>query len=88
MGTLWSRVARGTAFTTQSTAVLLLVPNGLAAAGGLAMSESTGQGSFEMGTTIALRQVQVAIGIVMGLFAASLCTYSFSRRKRSAYFSY
>lgn len=82
------------------------------------MSQSEGTGSFEIGTTIALRQVQVAIGAVMGqifryiwrqevleegdvdadlssslflptgLFAASLVTYSFSRRKRSAYFSY
>lgn len=32
-GTLWSRLARGTAYTTQSVAILLLVPNGLAAAG-------------------------------------------------------
>ncbi|KAL7410123.1 hypothetical protein BDY24DRAFT_355194 [Mrakia frigida] len=86
LGTLWSRIARGTAFTTQSTAVLLLVPNGLAAAGGLALTSSST--SFEQGTTIALRQISVAIGIVMGLFAASLLTYSFSRRKRSTYFSY
>jgi len=30
------------------------------------MSESEGQSSFEMGTQIALRQIQVAIGVVMG----------------------
>lgn len=39
---------------------------GLAAAGGLALTSSST--SFEQGTTIALRQISVAIGIVMGQF--------------------
>jgi uncharacterized membrane protein YjjB (DUF3815 family) len=111
-GTLWSRVARGTSYTSaassllapapicssllpsamlipsgspfllpaQSAAILLLVPNGLAAAGGLAMTSSSGQTSFEMGTQIALRQIEVAIGITIGLFASctSSCCASFS----------
>jgi len=41
---------------------------GLAAAGGLAMSESEGTSSFEMGTQIALRQIEIAIGITMGTY--------------------
>lgn len=62
-GTLWSRLARGTAYTSQSTAILMLVPNGLAAAGGIAMTTAQGSTSFEMGTQIALRQIEIAIGI-------------------------
>lgn len=62
LGTLWSRVARGTAFTTQSAAILLLVPNGLAAAGGIVMSSSSGTQSFYEGAQVALRQIQTSVG--------------------------
>jgi hypothetical protein len=62
LGTLWSRIARGTAFTTQSAAILLLVPNGLAAAGGIVMSSSSGTESFKQGAEVALRQIQTSVG--------------------------
>ncbi|CED85612.1 Domain of unknown function DUF3815 [Phaffia rhodozyma] len=88
-GILWSRLARGTAYTTQSVAILLLVPNGLAAAGGLAMSSvSDGTTSFELGTQVALRQIETSIGATMGLFLASLVSYAGSRRKRGNFFTY
>jgi uncharacterized membrane protein YjjB (DUF3815 family) len=81
LGCLWSRLGHGTAFTVQSPAILLLVPNGLAAAGGIAMSTSDGQGAFDRGARIALRQIQTAIGITIGLFLANLLVYGFSRKR-------
>ena len=66
LGNLYSRVFQGTAFTAMVTGVLFLVPSGVSAAGGLAMSYNSGGDSYSNGLTIGFRMVQVAIGITVG----------------------
>ncbi|KAL8276960.1 hypothetical protein RQP46_010595 [Phenoliferia psychrophenolica] len=82
LGNMYSRVFKGTSFTAMATGVLFLVPSGIAAAGGLAMTQSGGD-SFNSGLTIASRMVQVAVGITIGLFFASFCVYSVGTKKSS-----
>ncbi|GAA5828749.1 hypothetical protein JCM3766R1_003807 [Sporobolomyces carnicolor] len=81
LGNLYSRVFNGTSFTAMATGVLFLVPGGIAAAGGLAMSEG-GSNSYNSGLMIGFRMVQVAIGITIGLFFASFLVYSVGTKKR------
>ncbi|KAK4699716.1 hypothetical protein P7C70_g6543, partial [Phenoliferia sp. Uapishka_3] len=83
LGNIYSRVFNGTSFTAMATGVLFLVPSGIAAAGGLAMSQSEGGGSYNSGLLIGFRMVQVAIGITIGLFFASFCVYSVGSKKGS-----
>lgn len=42
LGNMYSRLFNGTAFTAMATGVLFLVPSGIAAAGGLAMTSGSG----------------------------------------------
>jgi uncharacterized membrane protein YjjB (DUF3815 family) len=75
LGQLWSRIGRGSAFTSMVSGVLLVVPSGIAAAGGLAMSTSSstsGYDSVSQGFLIGLRMMVVAIGLVVGLFMSTL----------------
>ncbi|GAA6030523.1 hypothetical protein JCM8097_006187 [Rhodosporidiobolus ruineniae] len=81
LGNLYSRVFNGTSFTAMATGVLFLVPGGIAAAGGLAMS-SGGSDSYNSGLMIGFRMVQVAIGITIGLFFASFLVYSVGTKRR------
>ncbi|CAD6588415.1 MAG: hypothetical protein CYPHOPRED_004382, partial [Cyphobasidiales sp. Tagirdzhanova-0007] len=80
LGNLYSRLFRGTGFVVMVTGVLFLVPSGIAAAGGLAMTETGNSGdSYSNGLIIGFRMVQVAIGITVGLFFSSFVVYSFGR---------
>ncbi|CAH7682335.1 hypothetical protein BY996DRAFT_4591786 [Phakopsora pachyrhizi] len=89
MGNMYSRIFKGTAFTSMTTGVLFLVPSGIAAAGGLAMTYHAGSGdSYSNGLVIGFRMVQVAIGITVGLFFSSFVVYSFGRGKSSAAFTF
>ncbi|GAA5821568.1 hypothetical protein JCM10212_006518 [Sporobolomyces blumeae] len=81
LGNLYSRLFNGTSFTAMASGVLFLVPGGIAAAGGLAMS-SGGNDSYNSGLMIGFRMVQVAIGITIGLFFASFLVYSVGTKKR------
>ncbi|GAA5935400.1 uncharacterized protein JCM15063_001023 [Sporobolomyces koalae] len=81
LGNLYSRLFNGTSFTAMATGVLFLVPGGIAAAGGLAMSQG-GSNSYNSGLMIGFRMVQVAIGITIGLFFASFLVYSVGTKKR------
>ncbi|KAH8922489.1 DUF1212-domain-containing protein [Atractiella rhizophila] len=86
MGNFYSRVFKGTALTSMATGVLFLVPSGIAAAGGLAMTNVQGGDSYSNGLVIGFRMVQVAIGITVGLFFSSFVVYSFGSKKRGALF--
>ncbi|KAM0751263.1 DUF1212-domain-containing protein, partial [Meredithblackwellia eburnea MCA 4105] len=83
LGNLYSRVFKGTSFTAMATGVLFLVPSGIAAAGGLAMTQTGDGNSYNSGLMIGFRMVQVAIGITIGLFFASFCVYSVGTKKSS-----
>ncbi|KAK9895646.1 DUF1212-domain-containing protein [Cystobasidium minutum MCA 4210] len=89
LGNLYSRIFRGTGFVVMVPGVLFLVPSGIAAAGGLAMTQVKGRGdSYSNGLIIGFRMVQVAIGITVGLFFSSFIVYSFGRRKQAALFAF
>ncbi|KNZ55474.1 uncharacterized protein VP01_2668g1 [Puccinia sorghi] len=89
LGNMYSRLFKGTAFTSMVTGVLFLVPSGIAAAGGLAMTYRSNSGdSYSNGLIIGFRMVQVAIGITVGLFFSSFVVYSFGRGKSSATFTF
>ena len=90
LGNMYSRVFRGTAFTAMVTGVLFLVPSGIAAAGGLAMTIPGGSDgdSYSQGLIIGFRMVQVAIGITVGLFGSGLVVYSFGSKKGAALFAF
>ncbi|GAA5977520.1 hypothetical protein JCM11641_000987 [Rhodosporidiobolus odoratus] len=81
LGNLYSRIFNGTSFTAMASGVLFLVPGGIAAAGGLAMS-SGGSDSYNSGLMIGFRMVQVAIGITIGLFFASFLVYSVGTKRK------
>ncbi|BGP21069.1 hypothetical protein JCM10213_007587 [Rhodosporidiobolus nylandii] len=81
LGNLYSRVFNGTSFTAMATGVLFLVPGGIAAAGGLAMSSGESD-SYNSGLMIGFRMVQVAIGITIGLFFASFLVYSVGTKRK------
>lgn len=87
LGQLWSRIGRGSAFTSMVTGVLLVVPSGIAAAGGLAMSGSasnSGYDSVSQGFLIGLRMMVVAIGLVVGLFMSTLVSLFFVSKSPAA----
>ncbi|KAI7947135.1 hypothetical protein MJO29_011662 [Puccinia striiformis f. sp. tritici] len=89
LGNMYSRLFKGTAFTSMVTGVLFLVPSGIAAAGGLAMTYHSNSGdSYSNGLIIGFRMVQVAIGITVGLFFSSFVVYSFGRGKSTATFTF
>ncbi|OCF62312.1 hypothetical protein L486_01980 [Kwoniella mangroviensis CBS 10435] len=89
MGNIYSRVFGGTAFTSMVPGVLFLVPSGIAAAGGLAMTTNPHHSdSYSQGLIIGFRMVQVAIGITVGLFGSGLLIYSFGRKKGAALFAF
>ncbi|WVR06201.1 hypothetical protein IAU60_003231 [Kwoniella sp. DSM 27419] len=89
LGNIYSRVFGGTAFTSMVPGVLFLVPSGIAAAGGLAMTTTSHHSdSYSQGLIIGFRMVQVAIGITVGLFGSGLLIYSFGRKKGAALFAF
>ncbi|KNF03191.1 hypothetical protein PSTG_03778 [Puccinia striiformis f. sp. tritici PST-78] len=89
LGNMYSRLFKGTAFTSMVTGVLFLVPSGITAAGGLAMTYHSNSGdSYSNGLIIGFRMVQVAIGITVGLFFSSFFVYSFGRGKSTATFTF
>ncbi|KAH8923808.1 DUF1212-domain-containing protein [Atractiella rhizophila] len=86
LGNMYSRAFKGTAVTAMATGVLFLVPSGIAAAGGLAMTNIRTGNSYSDGLMIGFRMVQVAIGITVGLFFSSFVVYSFGSKKKGAIF--
>ncbi|PLW05201.1 hypothetical protein PCASD_25208 [Puccinia coronata f. sp. avenae] len=90
LGNMYSRIFKGTAFTSMVTGVLFLVPSGIEAAGGLAMTHHSNSGN-SYGTNalaIGFRTAQVASGITVGLFFSSFFVYAFGHGKSSAAFTF
>ena len=72
------------AFDTSIIGTLILVPGGLAAAGGLTAVDGGGDGdSYTRGFAVASRMLSVAVGIAVGLLFASFVVWSWSQRHRS-----
>lgn len=81
LGNIYSRIGGGSAFPSMVVGILLEVPNVIAAAGGLSISSSDSSTSISNAVLIAIRMVQTAIGLAVGLYAASLVAYPFGKSK-------
>ncbi|TIA72700.1 hypothetical protein E3P91_01854 [Wallemia ichthyophaga] len=89
LGNCYSRLFKRSAFPVTVTGILLCVPNGISAAGGIAMSNPSpdNESSFSRGLVIGLRMFQVAVGIVVGLFLSTIFVYNIGA-KRGFLFSF
>ena len=79
LGNLYSKLFKRSAFPVTVTGILLSVPSGISAAGGIAMSNPSPDNdeSFSRGLVIGLRMMQVSIGIVIGIFLSSILVCEF-----------
>ncbi|KAF8634439.1 hypothetical protein AX15_000888 [Amanita polypyramis BW_CC] len=72
LGNIYSRVVRGTAFTSMVTGVLFLVPSGIAQGGGVSQTYQTSAERYSNGFALALRMISVAAGVTVGLFVSQV----------------
>ncbi|KAI0465468.1 hypothetical protein LJB42_000704 [Komagataella kurtzmanii] len=97
LANLYSRVAKGMAVTSMLPGIFVQVPSGIASQGSLLAGLQTANAIVSNSTTtdeqntrpsmsFGIAMVQVAIGISVGLFAATLFVYPFGK-KRTAIFS-
>ncbi|EJD05985.1 DUF1212-domain-containing protein [Fomitiporia mediterranea MF3/22] len=85
LGNGYSRRFGGTAFTAMLTGILLLVPDGLSAAGGLAgQNQGTGQDEYTQSLTLARKMISVIIGILAGVYSSAAIIYLFGKKKNAA----
>ncbi|KAL5490448.1 PRM10_2 [Sanghuangporus weigelae] len=85
LGNGYSRRFGGTAFTAMLTGILLLVPDGLSAAGGLAQSnQGLGQDEYTQSLTLARKMISVIIGILAGVYSSAAIIYLFGKKKNAA----
>jgi uncharacterized membrane protein YjjB (DUF3815 family) len=101
LGNVYARVGHGLAFAAMLPAIFVQVPSGLAAQGSLlsgienadalvgntTTTSSTPPGTNSIMFEFGFSMIQVAIGITVGLFAATLVVYPFGK-KRSGLFSF
>ncbi|ORY60839.1 uncharacterized protein BCR38DRAFT_349131 [Pseudomassariella vexata] len=100
LGHLWARSRRAFAFASVVAGIMVLVPSGLSAQGGLISGITTPL--FNNGTTsaqeiyeqniyqsfsVGAQMIQVAVGLAVGLFLSALVVYPFGR-KNNALFSF
>ncbi|KAF8349736.1 hypothetical protein F5887DRAFT_942173 [Amanita rubescens] len=88
LGNIYSRVVRGTAFTSMITGVLFLVPSGIAQGGGVSQTYQTSAERYSNGFALALRMISVAAGVTVGLFVSQVVVYYFGARKHAGHFGF
>ncbi|KAJ7786134.1 hypothetical protein B0H16DRAFT_1681312 [Mycena metata] len=88
LGNGYSRLMRGTAFTSMVTGVLFLVPSGIAQGGGLTQTYKSSADQYSSGFSLALRMITVACGVTIGLFVSQVLVYLFGTRKNAAHFAF
>ncbi|CCX33845.1 hypothetical protein FPQ18DRAFT_31596 [Pyronema domesticum] len=102
LGNVYARVGHGVAFAAMLPGIFVQVPSGLAAQGSLLSGLESANALVQNKTTISassplgansimfefgLSMIQVAVGITVGLFSATLIVYPFGK-KRSGLFSF
>ncbi|KAI1329885.1 pheromone-regulated membrane protein [Xylariaceae sp. FL0255] len=100
LGHLWARSHHAFAFASVVTGIMILVPSGISAQGGLVSGIATPL--FNNGTTdaqqvyeqniyqsfsVGAQMIQVGVGLATGLFVSALVVYPFGR-KNNALFSF
>lgn len=88
LGNTYSRVFRGSAFTSMLTGVTFLVPSGIANAGGLSQTYVDDVAQYQTGFVLAVHMLQVAIGVTLGLSLSQFIVYLFGEKKPSAHFTF
>lgn len=101
LGNLYSRIGHGLAFAAMLPAVFVIVPSGVAAQGSLVAGVSLANQIVKNSTitdqkpddyspsNLGNAMIQVAVGITVGLFAATLVVYPLGlKSKRSALFTF
>ncbi|KIL71770.1 hypothetical protein M378DRAFT_64587 [Amanita muscaria Koide BX008] len=88
LGNIYSRLIRGTAFTSMVTGVLFLVPSGIAQGGGVSQTYQTSAERYSNGFALAMRMISVAAGVTVGLFVSQVAVYAFGTRKHGALFAF
>ncbi|TDL17367.1 hypothetical protein BD410DRAFT_550158 [Rickenella mellea] len=85
LGNLCSRKIGGMAFTIMLTGMLLLIPTGLAEAGGLSNSYTgPGEDEYTNSLELARKMISVIIGVMSGVYLSARIIYSFGKKKNSA----
>jgi len=74
-GNVYARVFKAPAYVLMVPGVLLLVPTGLTAVGGLSKNYTGGSDQFESGLNTGLAMIKVSIGISVGLSLANFIIY-------------
>jgi len=88
LGNAYSRIWGGTAFTSMVTGVMFLVPSGIAQAGGLSQTYQSSAAQYTSGFGLAIRMVEVAIGVTIGLFVSQMFVYTWGKKKDTAHFAF
>ncbi|KDR85369.1 hypothetical protein GALMADRAFT_218460 [Galerina marginata CBS 339.88] len=88
LGNVYSRVVRGTAFTSMVTGVLFLVPSGISQGGGVTQTYHSSAEQYSSGFSLALRMITVAAGVTIGLFVSQVIVYLFGTQKNAAHFAF
>lgn len=100
LGHLWARSQHAFAFASVVAGIMVLVPSGISAQGGLLLGISTplfnngstdAQDIYEQNIyqsfSVGAQMIQVAVGLATGLFLSALVVYPFGR-KNNALFSF
>ncbi|KAF9513658.1 hypothetical protein BS47DRAFT_1329372 [Hydnum rufescens UP504] len=74
-GNAYARIFKAPAYVLMVPGVLLLVPTGLTAVGGLSKNYSGGNDQFESGLNTGLAMIKVSIGVSVGLSLANFLIY-------------
>ncbi|EJD01769.1 DUF1212-domain-containing protein [Fomitiporia mediterranea MF3/22] len=89
LGNLYSRKMGGTAYTIMLTGIWLLIPTGLAEAGGLSSSYiEPGQDEYTESLDLARKMISVIIGVMSGVYLSARLIYAFGKKKNSAFVTF
>ncbi|KAH8111968.1 DUF1212-domain-containing protein [Phellopilus nigrolimitatus] len=89
LGNVYARKMGGTAFTIMLTGIWLLIPTGLAEAGGLSSSYSSpGQDEYTESLELARKMISVIIGVMSGVYLSARIVYLFGKKKNSAFVTF
>ncbi|ORZ11376.1 hypothetical protein BCR41DRAFT_381464 [Lobosporangium transversale] len=81
LGNIYERITHELAFVPILGAILLIVPGGMGVRSTLLLLDESGHAS--QGSAFALQMIMVALGIAIGLFAATLVVYPLGKKRNT-----